>query len=81
MVKGLRIYIRPGVAEASDGCDKFYSRRADGPFYLWWYEERAAQWRSTRMRSSDLSTRELSVSAWKKVPSDLQQSLVEHYQE
>ena len=78
---GLRIYVGPSAAEAVNTADEFYSRRSDGPYYRWWYEERTAHWRSARMHSSDFSPRELSASAWKTVPFDLQRSLVEHYQD
>ena len=69
------------AAEAVNGGAEFYSRRSHGPYYRWWYEERtAAHWRSARMHS-DFSSRELCACAWKTVPSDLQRSIVEHYQD
>jgi hypothetical protein len=76
----LRIYITPRAAENLNGGYEFYSRRSDGPYYRWCYEERAAQWRSTRMHS-DFSKSKLSVSAWTTVPFDLQRSLVDHYED
>jgi hypothetical protein len=79
MMNGLRIYITPSAAETLDGGDEFYSRRLDGPYYRWWYEERAGRWRSARMH--EFSPHELSVSAWTTVPSDLQRSLVNHYED
>lgn len=80
MMIGLRVYITSNAAEAGNGSDEFYSRRSDGPYYRWWYEETTARWRSARMHS-DFVSRELCASAWKTVPSDLQRSLVEHYQD
>ena len=78
MISYLRIYIGQSAAETVNSGNEFYSRRSDGPCYRWWYEERTAHWRSARMHS-DFSYRELSVSDWKTVPSDLQRSLSEHY--
>ena len=81
MVNGLRIYIN-GRAQETTGSDLvFYSRRADGPYYRWRYEERLKQWRGARVHASDFSPRELSMSNWKTVPSALQSRLIDHYQE
>lgn len=79
MMIGLRIYISPSAPAAVNGGDQFYSRRSDGPYYRWWYEE--THWRSARMHLSDFSPGQLSASAWKTVPPDLQRSLGEHYQD
>jgi hypothetical protein len=81
MVNGLRVYINRGVPEATGGDRVFYSRRADGPYYRWRYEVEPQQWRVARMHSSDVSPRELYMSNWKTIPSALQKSLIDHYQE
>ncbi len=81
MVNGLRIYVS-GRARETTGRDLvFYSRRADGPYYRWCYEERGEQWRGSRVHGSDFSPKQLSISNWKTVPSALQKSLIDHYQE
>lgn len=81
MVNGLRIYINGGARETAD-CDRvFYSRRADGPYYRWCYEERREQWCGARVHASDFSPKQLSMSNWKTVPTALQRSLIDHYQE
>ena len=77
MLSALRVYISPNAAEAVNGGDEFYSRRSDGPYYRWWYEQRTSHRRSARMHSDFLS-RELCASAWTTVPFDLQRSIVEH---
>lgn len=79
MINGLRIYINRTETVGGDGI--FYSRRSDGPFYRWRYEETREQWRVARMHSSDFSRNELCMSNWKTVPSALQRSLIDHYPE
>ncbi len=81
MVNGLRIYISRRAVEATGDGQVFYSRRFDGPYYRWRYEERLEHWSGARMRSSDLSPNELCTSNWKTVPPELQRSLIDHYQE
>ena len=44
-MNGLRVYIKPNGTELRSGPEVFYSRRGNGPFYRWLYEEKAAQWR------------------------------------
>ena len=80
MMNGLRIYINRIEPEAT--CDRiFYSRRSDGPYYRWRFEERLEQRRGDLMHSEDLSPHELCISNWKTVPSALQLSLFDHYVE
>jgi hypothetical protein len=81
MVNGLRIYINDRALEIDSVDRVFYSRRADGPYYSWRYEKRSEQWRCARVHASDFSSKTLSMSNWKAVPSALQSKLVEHYQE
>jgi len=75
-MNGLRVYINHGD---TDGV--FYSRRDDGPFYCWCYQEQVGQWRVARVSSSKFSPRILSTTSWKVVPAALQRSIREHYQE
>lgn len=81
MVNGLRIYVNSGALGATDSDLVFYSRRADGPYYRWRYEERLKRWRGARVSASAFSPKQLSMSNWKTVPSALQRSLIDHYQE
>jgi hypothetical protein len=59
----------------------FYSRRYDGPYYRWSYEQKLEEWRSARVLAADLPQLTLCVSRWKNVPRSLQKSLTEHYVE
>ena len=78
-MNGLRMYIRPLTHEPPELVTVFYSRRGEGPYYLWRYEEKLGQWRGSRVASSDFAPRELLMASWKKVPSALQTKLGEHY--
>jgi hypothetical protein len=78
-MNGLRVYINPAGDETLDEQSVFYSRRADGPYYLWRYEEQAGQWRGSRVHSSDFALKSLCMASWKIVPTALQARLVEHY--
>ena len=57
----------------------FYSRRGEGPFYCWRYEEGLGQWRSARVLSYHLPLKELCTTSWKALPSALQARLDEYY--
>ncbi|SRR5713226_2101704 len=81
MVNGLRIYIDRTESETTGGDPTFYSRRSDGPYYRWHYEQKLEQWCVARMHLSDFSPNELSMSNWKTVPYELQKNLIDHYQE
>lgn len=88
-VSGLRVYVKapdlvtakqPPLAEDDvKTIDTFYSRRGNGPFYRWLYEEKLALWRSLRMSSSDFDSHKLSNASWKSVPEKLQAQLGAHY--
>jgi len=78
-MNGLRVYIQPGSASISADAGIFYSRRGNGPLYRWLYEEKLARWRSLRMNTSQLSSRDLCNASWKLVPEKLQAQLGEHY--
>ena len=80
-MKELRVYVNPAATKAPGGAAVFYSRRADGPFYLWRYEESPGLWRFSRVRLSRLSLRALCVARWQAVPTTLQTRLGEHYLE
>lgn len=81
MMKGLRVYINP--AGGREPCEHgiFYSRRSDGPYYRWRYEEEIGKWRGSRVLLSDLPIKELCPASWKAVPTELQASLVEYFME
>jgi len=80
-MNGLRVYINTEGSETRDGQGVFYSRRDDGPFYRWRYEEKAGRWRVARVHSSGFSPKFLSMTNWKVVPAALQRSMGEHYQD
>ncbi len=80
-MNGLRVYINPQVKETCGGFGVFYSRRENGPYYRWAYEEKRSLWRVARVQPSDFSPKMLSNANWKGVPAALQKSMVEHYQE
>ncbi|HEY0005712.1 MAG TPA: hypothetical protein VGB17_12955 [Pyrinomonadaceae bacterium] len=81
-MKELRVYINPSSTDARDeGQLMFYSRRADGPFYRWRYEEAKGQWRFARVHLSVFALRALCVANWMNVPTALQESLNQHYLE
>jgi hypothetical protein len=88
-VSGLRVYIKAAspvqedpllVQEEKPRINKtFYSRRGNGPFYRWLYEEKVALWRALRMNTSDFDSHKLSNTSWKSVPETLQAQLGAHY--
>jgi hypothetical protein len=78
-MNGLRMYLRAAGAEPRTGPAVFYSRRGDGPYYQWRYEEKAGQWRGARVSAADFAPRELLMANWKNVPTALQTKLGEHY--
>jgi len=80
-MNGLRVYINPHVKETCGGFGVFYSRRENGPYYRWAFEESVELWRVSRVSLSDFSPKALSNANWKGVPAALQKSMVEHYQE
>ena len=80
-INGLRIYINPQVNETRGGFGVFYSRRENGPYYRWVYEEKVSRWRVARVQPSDFSSRTFSTANWKGVPASLQKRMVEHYED
>ena len=80
-VNGLRVYINPQATETYGGYGIFYSRRENGPYYRWAYEEKINRWRVARVQPSDFSSRTFCTANWKGVPPSLQKSMVEHYED
>jgi hypothetical protein len=78
---GLRVYIHDPIAENINGHVVFYSRREDGPFYRWVFDDRLREWRVGRVSNSAITSKDLTMAAWKRVPVALQTSMVEHYQD
>src|SRR5260221_11714026 len=54
-MNGLRVYINPHVKETCGGFGVFYSRRENGPYYRWAYEETVSLWRGWRGWASAVS--------------------------
>jgi len=77
-MNGLRVYINPTGA---GGHVTFYSRRADGPFYCWCYEDHVGQWQVGRVHLPDMILRVLRATSWRSVPPELQAKMSEHYLE
>jgi hypothetical protein len=80
-MRDLHVYIVPSGADALVERAAFYSRRADGPYYCWLYEEAAGRWRFSRVHLSKLTRKVLCVASWGAVPTELQARLGEHYLE
>ncbi|HKR00692.1 MAG TPA: hypothetical protein VJT09_08460 [Pyrinomonadaceae bacterium] len=80
-MNGLRVYTNPSDADEPGGRAMFYSRRADGPFYCWFYEEQGGRWQVGRVHLPDFALRELRTASWKAVPPELQAKINEHYLE
>jgi hypothetical protein len=76
MMRDLRVYVNP---EEGGEHRVFYSRRRDGPYYCWRYEEDLGRWRSSRVHLSKLPVRELCPAPWKALPTALQARLDEYY--
>lgn len=83
-MNGLRVYITQISKESTtpiDGERVFYTRRENGPYYCWRYEERLGQWSFSRVNASDFTPKALSVASWTAVPTTLRVRLSEHYLE
>ena len=76
---GLRVYVNRTNMLGGDVL--FYSRRDDGPYYCWRYEEELGRWCFSRVRLPRLTLRILCLTTWKAVPVSLQAELYEHYLE
>ena len=80
-MRELRIYINPVGTDSLNEHGVFYSRRADGPYYRWFYEAASGQWCGSRVHLPNLTLRVLALASWQTVPLTLQARLSEHYQE
>jgi hypothetical protein len=80
-MNGLRVYINGETVETRGGRQVFYSRREDGPYYRWSYDENLRQWQVGRVLKSGLPPKALSPATWKGIPSGLKKDIVEHYQD
>jgi hypothetical protein len=80
-VNGVRIYTAPPNATAASGDSVFYSRRGEGPYYRWLFEEKIGKWRAARVLDAAFIRQSLSLATWKTVPVALQTRLSEHYLE
>lgn len=80
-MNGLRLYTDPAPANKISGRGVFYSRRENGPYYCWRFEEKSGRWHGFRMQNAELNFSYLSVASWKGVPEELQAKLGEHYME
>lgn len=77
-MRDLRVYVDSLRADAGA---TFYSRRADGPVYRWFYEEGTGRWRFSRVRLSRPTQSVLRLANWNAVPAALQARIGEHYLE
>jgi hypothetical protein len=77
----LRVYFNPAGTNTVGGQRVFYSRRADGPYYCWRYENKVGKWIVSRVSLSDPTRRVLSIASWGSVPDALQVRIGEHYME
>jgi hypothetical protein len=80
-LKELRVYINPAGADALAKHGVFYSRRADGPYYRWLFEEGQAQWCCSRVHLPNLTLKTLRIAHWQTVPDALRETLIEYYAE
>jgi len=80
-MNGLRVYIKGDTAESCGGCPVFYSRRDDGPYYRWSYDEGLCEWQVSRVLTSGFSPKMLALATRKKVPAGLEKSLASHYED
>lgn len=81
MMNGLRVYTNGATVEARSDGPIFYSRRDDGPYYRWSFDDKVRQWRVGRVLKSGVSAKTLSPAPWKVIPIALQKSMAEHYQD
>jgi hypothetical protein len=78
-MNGIRVYINmAGVGPTLEPA-VFYSRRADGPYYRWRFEQKSEQWRFRRVQPTVLMLKALRIAHWEGTPPALQKKLAEHY--
>ena len=73
------MYVPVPSATGYKNDDIFYSRRGNGPYYLWMFSSLKQRWNVSRVVSSDFSAQTLSLATWKTVPAALQSRLSDHY--
>ena len=78
-MNGLRVYIIAELKALGKNPAAFYSRRDNGPFYRWTMGERF--WSAARVSTTSFSVKNLSATSWKLVPTALQKSIIDHYQD
>lgn len=81
MMNSLRVYFNPAGTHAPGEQRVFYSRRADGPYYCWRYENKLGRWLVSRVRLPDPTRKVLSIASRRIVPDALQVKIDEHYLE
>ena len=80
-MRDLHVYIAGLDTDARADRTAFYTRRADGPYYLWHYVESSGRWRYSRVNLDRLALRVLCVARWEAIPTALRDRLGEHYLE
>lgn len=80
-MRDLHVYIEPAGSGERGERGAFYSRRADGPYYRWFYAEGSGHWRYSRVSLDRLTLRVLCVAPWNNLPAALRNRLWEHYLE
>jgi hypothetical protein len=80
-MRDLHVYVEPAGADERGERASFYSRRADGPYYRWFYAEGSGHWRYSRVSLDRLTLRVLCVAPWNGLPPALRNRLWEHYLE
>jgi hypothetical protein len=78
-MNGLKVYFAPEATTGVAASGVFYSRRGEGPYYRWRYEESLDLWRVRRATNSEFLPRTLSTASWRDVPASLKARLGEHY--
>jgi hypothetical protein len=80
-MNGLRLYARVNDHGNNGAADVFYSRRGNGPYYRWHYENIIGQWRVSRVIAPDFDPHSLALAPFKALPAALQTKLSMHYME
>ena len=78
-MNGLRIYTNVEGTDTLFGDGVFYSHRAGGPYYCWFYEKKPGRWRFSRVYLFVSTLKALRVANLKDTPTALRTKLDEHY--
>jgi hypothetical protein len=81
IIAGLQVYVNSIEMKARSGEKIFYTRREEGPLYLWRWEGTSGKWQFLRLHQSKWRDKALSPEKWQVLPSALQGSLKQHYME